>query len=89
MTEERPRGLFRAYFTPTPASRLRMIEHCFRGLTENRMRRSTFRDRTQFLMAAEQQTCRTRFSRDDEKSMHNHIDHGIMHNAVGGAGDEH
>jgi hypothetical protein len=59
-------ALPRALHAAPRASRVKTIEYCFRGLTGKRMRRFAFRDLTQFLMAAEQRTCksRTSFSRD-------------------------
>jgi len=49
--ERHPR--FHMYFTPTGSSWLNMVERFFRDLTQNRLRRGTFRDVEELIMAVE------------------------------------
>jgi transposase len=44
---------FHMYFTPTGSSWLNMVERFFRDLTQNRLRRGTFRDVEELIMAVE------------------------------------
>src|ERR1700751_276440 len=44
---------FHMYFTPTGSSWLNMVERVFRDLTQNRLRRGTFRDVEELIMAVE------------------------------------
>src|SRR5260370_9497597 len=42
---------FHLHFTPTSASRLNMVERCFRAVTQNRLRRGVFRSLDELIMA--------------------------------------
>src|SRR3989475_633016 len=44
---------FHVHFTPTGSSWLNMVERFFRDLTQNRLRRGTFRDVEELIMAVE------------------------------------